>query len=268
LNYQDELAAARSAADQAAAVILDLYSRFEAIVDAPASITTAADRDSQDVIVRSLRAAFPTDAFRAEEATPTLAEAPTAGARLWIIDPIDGTRGFARKTGEFSVMIALAVEGEVVVGVVLEPVPKICTYAVRGGGCWQSVDESKPVAVRVRSTATLSAATLIQSHTNPTRGKTLPVQRLRPEKVVETYSAGIKLARVAAGEADLYVSTYDSMNDWDLAAGHILVTEAGGRVSTLDGRALIYGGPDPGHPGGLLASNGVLHEAAIAAMRA
>jgi 3'-phosphoadenosine 5'-phosphosulfate (PAPS) 3'-phosphatase len=57
------------------------------------------------------------------------------------------------------------------------------------------------------------------------------------------------------------------MNDWDLAAGHILVTEAGGRVTTLDGRPLIYGGADPGHAGGLLASNGVLHESAIAAMR-
>jgi 3'-phosphoadenosine 5'-phosphosulfate (PAPS) 3'-phosphatase len=93
------------------------------------------------------------------------------------------------------------------------------------------------------------------------------VQRLFPARVVETYSAGIKMARVAAGDTDLYVSTYDSMNDWDLAAGHILVTEAGGRVSTLDGRPLTYGGPDPGHAGGLLASNGRLHEAAIAAMK-
>ena len=63
MNYQDELAAALAAADQAAAVILDLYSRFEAIADAPASITTAADRESQDIIVRSLRAAFPRTHF-------------------------------------------------------------------------------------------------------------------------------------------------------------------------------------------------------------
>jgi 3'(2'), 5'-bisphosphate nucleotidase len=268
MNYRDELAAARTAADKAAAVILDLYSRFEAIADAPASITTAADRESQDVILRSLRAAFPADAFRAEETTATLAEMPTAGPRLWIIDPIDGTRGFARKNGEFSVMIALAIGGEAVVGVVLEPAAGICTYAVQGGGCWRSVGGSAPVAVRVRPTSRLDAATLVQSHTNPARGKTIPVQRLRPERVVETYSAGIKLARVAAGEADLYVSTYDTMNDWDLAAGHVLVAEAGGRVSTLDGRPLIYGEPEPGHAGGLLASNGLLHDAAVAAMRA
>ncbi len=267
MNYQDELIAARAAADKAAAVILDLYSRFEAIADAPASITTAADRESQEIILQSLRSVFPTDAFRAEEATPTLAAAPTAGTRLWIIDPIDGTRGFARKNGEFSVMIALAIDGEAVVGVVLEPAAGVCTYAVKGGGCWRIHGGTQPVQVHVRSTTTLAAATLVQSHTNPARGKTLPLQRLRPETVVETYSAGIKLARVAAGLADLYVSTYDTMNDWDLAAGHVLVAEAGGRVTTLDGRPLKYGGPNPSHAGGLLASHGVLHDAAIQAMR-
>ena len=93
------------------------------------------------------------------------------------------------------------------------------------------------------------------------------MKRLKPRAVVETYSAGIKLARVARGEADLYVSTYDSMNDWDLAAGHGLVTEAGGRVTTIDGRPLRYGEPSPAHAGGLLATNGFLHDAAMTALR-
>lgn len=267
MNYDRELAAARAAADKAAEVILDLYSRFEAIADAPASITTAADRESQETILNQLREQFPDDAFRAEELTPTLSEVPNVGPRLWVIDPIDGTRGFARKNGEFSVMIALAEAGEPVVGVVLEPATGVCTFAVRGGGCWRCDTGGEPVAVRVRETSTLAEATLVESHSNPARGPTLPVQRLKPRAVVETYSAGIKLARVARGEADLYVSTYDSMNDWDLAAGHVLVAEAGGRVSTLDGRPLRYGEANPGHAGGLLASNGRLHDAALAAMR-
>jgi 3'(2'), 5'-bisphosphate nucleotidase len=266
MSYERELAAARAAADLAAATIMDLYGRFEAIADAPASITTAADRESQETILRHLRAEFPGDAFRAEEATPTLAEMPNLGPRLWVIDPIDGTRGFARKNGEFSVMIAFVENGEAVVGVVLEPATGVCTFAVKGSGCWRCDNRGEAVQVRVTATATLADATLVQSHTNPTRGPTLPVQRLKPRAVVETYSAGIKLARVARGEADLYVSTYDLMNDWDLAAGHVLVTEAGGRVSTLDGRSLRYGEPEPAHAGGLLATNGRLHEAAITAM--
>jgi 3'(2'), 5'-bisphosphate nucleotidase len=266
MNYQRELDAARATADRAAAVILDQYSRFEAIADAPASVTTAADRQSQETIIQSLMAAFPADAFRAEETTPTLAEVPHAGPRLWVIDPIDGTRGFARKNGEFSVMIALVENGEPVVGVVLEPATRLCTFAVRGGGSWRCDGGAAPARVQVTETAGLAEATLVQSHTDPTRVPALPVQRLLPRAVIETYSAGIKLARVARGEADLYVSTYDRMNDWDLAAGHVLVTEAGGRVTTLGGKPLSYGGATPGHDGGLLASNGRLHDAAVAAM--
>jgi 3'(2'), 5'-bisphosphate nucleotidase len=267
MNYQQELIAARTAAKRAASVILDLYARFDAIADAPASITTTADRESQEVILKSLNESFPGDAFRAEERTPTLANLAASGRRLWVIDPIDGTRGFARKNGEFSVMIALVEDGEPVVGVVLEPATDVCTYAVRGEGCWRCDAGREPATVNVTEVATLAEATLAQSHTDPKRGPTIPVRLLQPRAVTETYSAGIKLARVARGEADLYVSTYDVMNDWDLAAGHVLVTEAGGRVTTLDGRPHGYGAESPVHHGGVLASNDKLYEAAIASLR-
>src|SRR5436190_12716908 len=118
MPYEPELRAALDAADEAGKVILRLYASFEAIADAPASITTAADRESQDVILRHLSSLFPGDGFRAEEATPGLAGLALSGARMWVIDPIDGTRGFARKNGEFSVMIALVEGREAVVGVV------------------------------------------------------------------------------------------------------------------------------------------------------
>src|SRR5437016_4656606 len=163
MEFERELEAARAAADAAASVILEIYQQFEAIADAPASITTAADRESQEVILRSLSAGFPGDAFRAEETTATLAQVSNLGPRLWVIDPIDGTRGFARKNGEFSVMIALVLESEPVVGVVLEPATGVCTFAVRGGGCWRCDHGSEPVAVRVTPTAVLAESTLVQS---------------------------------------------------------------------------------------------------------
>lgn len=268
MDYERELAAAQAAADAAGRAIMDRYERSEAIADAPASITTAADHEAQEIILQRLHREFAGDAFRAEEATPTLAALPRFGDRLWIIDPIDGTRGFARKNGEFSVMIALVDRGELVVGVVFEPALKLWTYATRGDGCWRRDDGAAPVAVSVTTQSVLSNSTLIQSHTNPARGTTIPVRKLKPRNVIETYSAGVKLARVARGDADVYISTYDTMNDWDLAAGHVLIEEAGGRVSSLYGNPIRYGGESPGHAGGLLASNGALHEAAIAAMRA
>jgi 3'-phosphoadenosine 5'-phosphosulfate (PAPS) 3'-phosphatase len=85
--------------------------------------------------------------------------------------------------------------------------------------------------------------------------------------VIETYSAGIKMAQVARGEADLYLNTYQAFSDWDICAGHILITEAGGRATGLRGEELRYGQPKGSQIYGLLASNGVIHDTAVAAMK-
>jgi 3'-phosphoadenosine 5'-phosphosulfate (PAPS) 3'-phosphatase len=86
--------------------------------------------------------------------------------------------------------------------------------------------------------------------------------------MIETYSAGIKLALVAGGEADIYVNDYREFHDWDIAAGQILVEEASGRVTGLAGEALRYGLEGAWQRQGLLASNGVLHEAALCSLAA
>jgi 3'(2'), 5'-bisphosphate nucleotidase len=89
------------------------------------------------------------------------------------------------------------------------------------------------------------------------------VEALGPANVVETYSAGIKLALVARGEADIYLNTYDAFHDWDICAGHILVAEAGGAVTGTGGQVLRYGLPGAWQKDGLLATNGRLHEATL-----
>lgn len=267
MPYGRELEAALTAADLAGTVILQHYAGFTAIADAPVSISTAADRASQETILRHLLSDFPGDAFCAEEDTPALAAAVHTGDRIWVVDPIDGTRGFAMKNGEFSIMIAFVHGGRVVVGVVAEPATGRRTYASAGGGCWSRDGGGEACAVRVTRVGALSAATLTQSHSKPGRGPTVPVQRLRPARVTETYSAGIKLARVARGEADLYVCEYDRLHDWDLAAGHILVEEAGGRVTDLDGEPLRYARQPPVHLRGVVATNGALHDATLAGWR-
>src|SRR5439155_23774477 len=104
MGYDRELQVALEAAKLAGRVVLEEYARFQVIPDAPASISTEADHRAQETILSHLRRSFPNDAFCAEETTPTLANVARTGDRLWIVDPIDGTRGFARKNGEFSVM--------------------------------------------------------------------------------------------------------------------------------------------------------------------
>jgi 3'(2'), 5'-bisphosphate nucleotidase len=266
MPYERELQVALAAAGEAGRTLLQLYEAFAVIADAPADISTDADRQSQEIILGHLRREFPHDALCAEEQTGTLAGAAHTGKRLWIVDPIDGTRGFARKNGEFSVMVGFMDDGRIGVGVVLEPALGRLTYAVLGGGCWRRDGGQSATPCRVSTTKELAQATLIQSHSrNPAHPSRL-VQALNPARVVETYSAGIKLARVARGEADLYLNTYDAFHDWDICAGHILVAEAGGRATGLAGQELHYGLEGAWQRHGLLASNGVLHDAALAAV--
>lgn len=266
MDYERELAVALGAAARAADYLREAYAGFSPIPDAPASISTVADRAAQDLIISHLVAAFPDDALCAEEGTDGLRGAKRTGDRLWVVDPIDGTRGFAVKNGEFSVMIGLVAKGRVVVGVVAEPALDRVTYARFGHGCWARSGERMPTACFVTKTEALTDAVLVQSHAR--RGDTpWPVRTLKPRRVVETYSAGVKLALVARGEVDLYVNTYPNFSDWDICAGDLLVTEAGGQVTEISGGPVGYGLPGNPQRGGLLATNGRLHAAAVAGLR-
>jgi 3'(2'), 5'-bisphosphate nucleotidase len=265
--FEQELATALEAARLAGCYLLEAYARFQAIPDAPADISTDADRRSQEIILQSIRSTFPGDALCAEEATATLADAVHTGGRLWIVDPIDGTRGFARKNGEFSVMIAFVADGRIGAGVVHQPAAARWTYARLGGGCWRRDGEaSEPVACRVTAVRTLTECTLTQSRSRTPGKRSRWAEALQPAQIVESYSAGIKLALVARGEADIYLNTYEAFHDWDICAGHILVSEAGGRVSGTGGQELQYGVAGAVQRHGLLATNGLLHDAALQAI--
>jgi 3'(2'), 5'-bisphosphate nucleotidase len=267
MAYEQELHVALDAAQGAGRLILEHYAAFEVIPDAPADISTDTDRASQATILKAIHHAYPADALCAEEATAEFASHPRLGPRQWVVDPIDGTRGFARKNGEFSVMIGLVHGGRVVVGVVLEPALKRLTFASLGGGCWR-VDGENPQQRRCQVTkvAELSAATVTQSHSRKGKPPSKEIQALRPARVIETYSAGIKLAQVARAEADIYLNTYDACHDWDICAGQLLVEEAGGRVTNLRGDAPRYGLEAAIQDHGLLASNGLLHAPALTAL--
>lgn len=256
-SYDTELLAALEAAERASDLILAEYESFAAIPDAPASISTYVDKASQELILRFLHEQFPDDALCAEESIPGFEDVPNSAARTWVVDPIDGTRGFAKKVGQFSVMIGLLDSGKPVVGVVAEPVQKRMTYARLGGGCWSHVRDETASCCRV-STHKAKELVLVQSWSKPGQS-TRPVTALKPKGVLETYSGGVKLAMVARGDADVYANTYETFFDWDVCAGHILVTEAGGTVTDLSGKPIHYQAADFAQRKGLLATNGLVH---------
>lgn len=266
LDLGREVSAALEAADLAAELIRREYRNFAAVPDAPVSISTHVDKASQDLILDYLHDRFPADALCAEESTAGLAKVAHRGNRVWVVDPIDGTRGFAKKTGQFSVMIGLLVDGEPAVGVVAEPVQQRTTYAWVGGGCWYMVADGTSVRCHV-SRRPLRDAVLTQSWAKPGEASR-PVRALAPSSVVETYSGGVKLALVARGDADVYANVYETFYDWDVCAGHVLVTEAGGRVTDLRGGPIHYAADRFAQTRGLLATNGVFHDEAVRALAA
>jgi 3'(2'), 5'-bisphosphate nucleotidase len=246
--------------------ILRRYASFERIEDAPADISTEADKASQALILDAVHEAFPRDAMCAEETSSRFETEAHGAPRFWVVDPIDGTRGFARKNGEFSIMIALVEDGEAVLGAVHEPVPDRLTWAVRGEGCFVSAGGGDAERCAVTSTEGAPRA-LAMSRSQGDEGERELLAGLGAERAVRTYSAGIKLAQVARGEVDLYLGDYLTLHDWDVAAGHVLVTEAGGRVTSIDGDPIRYDGSGKSLRGrGIVASNGGVHEAALAAI--
>ncbi len=270
MPYEPELQAALEAVEKARPLILDAYAHFQPIPDAAASISLPVDRDTQEILLGHLAAAFPNDAFCAEEETPTMLRLAGVGSgrpRTWIIDPIDGTRGFAVKNGEFSVMVGLIEGGHVAVGVVLEPVRQRLTYATRGGGCWKRDGSGAVERCRVTATDRLPGAMLTVSRSSTGRKRSPQVDALGDIRLLPAYSAGLKLAHVARGEADLYLNVYPNFNDWDICAGQILVEEAGGQVCGLSGQAIEYGHGRGQQRDGLLATNGRLQAQALAALR-
>jgi 3'(2'), 5'-bisphosphate nucleotidase len=263
MAFQHELEVALQAARLASKYILDEYERFEPIPNAPATISTHVDHQSQEIILQHLHKQFPADRLVAEEKTATLEHSPTDGERVWVVDPIDGTRGFAMKNGEFSVMIGLTIGNRVVVGVVVEPVLQRTTYASQGAGCWVQIGEAEPKRCHVSERSELIGASLTQSRSKSGGPPKIGELKLKPGKVVETYSAGIKLALVARGEVETYVNDYRNFHDWDVCAGQILVEEAGGKVTLLDGGEIVYGSKNAIQRDGLLATNGKIHTAAV-----
>lgn len=252
-----DLAIARQAAQEAAKIVLAAYDKLEALRWAPPDVTTATDRQAQDCILSYLARHFPDDAFYAEEKTPLLARLPHQANRVWIIDPIDGTRGFVLKNGEFAVLIGLVENGEPVLGLVLEPVEHRLTWALRGQGCWTQEQDGPARQCSVSHTARLGEARLVRSRGDRPAAPLLPVA-----DEVYCYSAGRKLAMLARGEVDIYASLYPGFHVWDVCAGQVLVDEAGGTFTDACGEPIQYHDPNQSVHG-ILAANSVLYPQAL-----
>jgi myo-inositol-1(or 4)-monophosphatase len=224
-------------------------SRRIAYKGAPTNLVTEMDRRAEAEILGRLRGAFPDDAILAEE---TGAAAGRSGRR-WIVDPLDGTTNYAHGLPVFGVSIALETERRIVLGVVYDPTRDELFVGERGGGATLN-----DAPVRVSATAALGEALLVTGfpynirETRDTNLAEYAAFSVRARAVRRLGSAVIDLAYVACGRFDGFWEL--TLGAWDVAAGGLLVEEAGGALTGIDGGPMDVDAPT------LVASNGRIHE--------
>jgi 3'(2'), 5'-bisphosphate nucleotidase len=236
------LDAALHAALAAGEAILRVYAQdFDIREKADRTPVTEADLAAERIIVARLEAAFPEIPVISEERVE--AEGlPPAASRFWAVDPLDGTREFIAKNGEFAVCIGLVEDGCPVLGVVHGPAKGV-TYAACGSGTATRRQAGgaavEPIAAR-RPAADGLVVVHSRSHENSRRLAEYLADL--PVKARVKCGSALKFGVLAAGEADLY-PRFGTTMEWDTAAGQAILEAAGGRVETRDGALLAYGKP-------------------------
>ena len=239
LNFDILLPAVIRIAREAGDAILEIYrTEFEVTTKADRSPLTEADLASQQHITAELARLTPNIPLVAEESADIPFDTRSRWERLWLVDPLDGTKEFVRRNGEFTVNIALIEGGRPVLGVVHAPDLKLTYGAGSGHGAfrWHGDANGNPIQPKAHRNDGLTVVAS-RSHSNEATERFLDV--LRRDHPVELISKGsaLKICLVADGSAQLYPRTGPTM-EWDTAAAQAVVEEAGGVMVRFDG-----GGP-------------------------
>ena len=227
-------------ARQAGALILEVYAGDFAVRGKfDASPVTEADERAERFIVAALHELTSDVPIVAEEAAAR-GDTPDPGQRFWLVDPLDGTREFVSRNGEFTVNMALIEHGDPVLGVVYEPVAKRLVAGVVGQGAWQQDAQGRRAIACRRPAAAGVVLACSRSHGDEAAMSAW----LGSRRVLRRIAVGssLKFGLIAAGEADLYPRLGRTM-EWDTAAGHAVLQAAGGQVLDLQGAPLRYGKP-------------------------
>lgn len=182
---------------------------------------------------------------------------------VWIIDPLDGTRDFIEKTGEYAVHIALIHQGRPILSVVALPEQEKVYYATLGGGAFVETADGATRALQVSQRDRPEDLTAVVSRTHRDQRFDQLLSQLTLQKRLLVGSVGCKVVAIIEHLADVYISLSgkSAPKDWDMAAPELILTEAGGKFTHFDGSPLRYNTGDVSQWGGLMASNGACHQA-------
>jgi 3'(2'), 5'-bisphosphate nucleotidase len=261
----------RDIARLAGEAVLQYYAeKVEVEWKAPGNPVTAADHAANALILEQLHRHFPGEAVLAEETDDDMSR--LGHDLVWMVDPLDGTKEFIKRNGEFSIMIGLVESGRPILGVVLQPAPPsgIKPGALYSGavglGAWLSLGGSeRPIHVSAIDEPAQLRMIASRSHFDERVDQIR--KRLGIHEILRSGSVGLKCGAIATGACELYIHPSSKVSLWDSGAPAAILIAAGGMMTDLRGEALDYKSVHVGHPHGLLASHGRLHEQIVAVIK-
>jgi 3'(2'), 5'-bisphosphate nucleotidase len=270
LMLQNELETAVSLAREAGASVMSFYHSDLRVVqklaeDNFAEPVTEADYASNKIIVEGLTTVFPNDGLLSEE-TPD-DQVRLTKQRVWVIDPLDGTKGFINHDGDFAIQIGLAENGEPVLGVVYLPFEDILYHAVKNGGAWMKAGNGDARRLHTSDKTDLAEMNLAVSrdHRSPRMNRVFDELGLKNE--TQRGSVGLKVGLIAQQICDLYIHLSPRTKFWDTCAPQIILEEAGGKLTDLFGARIRYDMREVRNLNGVAATNGPAHDKTIATLK-
>jgi len=263
-DYAKELAVASELAVGAGEILLKHHrAGVEAEWKSVGDPVTIADRAASTFLVRQLKDRFPGDAVLSEEEPD---EPGRCGRpRIWIVDPMDGTREFVAQRKDFCVMLGLALEGVAVLGVVYQPSTKKLYAAAEGMGATLQ-EERAIVPLRVSEETDPQRMTIALSRAHDSPAVEEVRQRLGIAHTIRMGSIGLKVGLICEGQAHLYLDLSGRTSQWDTCAPAALLREAGGRITDAGGNPLRYDIAELRHRNGVIASNATIHDRIVEAV--
>jgi myo-inositol-1(or 4)-monophosphatase len=249
-QFSEELNAAEQAARAAGAAIMGMFKgKYDVREKSKNNPVTSADLEANRIIRERIQKTFPQDGWLSEEDQDSSRR--LALSRVWVVDPIDGTKEFIEGVPQFAISIGFVVDGRPKVAVIFNPAKAQFYKAVAGRGAFLNDG-----AIRVTARGDITGARLLVSRSEPAKKFQVFVDRCDIKPVG---SIAYRLAKVAGGVGDGTL-TFRTIHEWDICAGVLMVEEAGGKAVDGDGKAMMFNSQSAKHRGVVAANAGLTTE--------
>ena len=257
-NKIPELDIAIKAAQEASNVILKIYEKdYNTYTKTDNSPVTDADLTSNKIINKVL--SNTKYSILSEEDIDD--QSRLSKDMIWIVDPLDGTSDFIDKTGEFTVMIALVQNKKPILGVIAWPTEKILFVAQKNCGAFRYSD-NRWDKISVTKIDELPKCRTVGSRHHLSEKEKKFIKKIGIEDFTSIGSS-LKVGKISSGQAEAYITTTNKMKEWDTAASHCIISEAGGKMTDMLGNELTYNNKNVYHENGILVTNGLIHDKVV-----